>query len=562
MSGKEDTNRNRIQSTILLEILAALGVILVVSVSVSFLLQARLTRAALEGQSRRLTAAQLTLLTEGYEDREQALATFLRSVAERLDAGGLTRPERRNALIADLSITSTSLRMNILQTIGPTGEVVSGSSRIIDPAELSVVRRTQRTGKSALVETVGGRKVQALSIAIGTTGFVLVGGYDFAGSFAYDMRKKIGSAGQIILIAEGELVGSTLPTPPQGIPGKPKNSDQLPSAPTLAPFGEGQALVAYVSIGDSVPTTAGALGVVLGDPTADLNLALARGRLSSNVFLGVVALGLGWFLFRRIIRPLVGLSSTAGRIALGDLSADFTAPRQDEIGRLARSLQLMTSELQAKTRNLQEASKRLIGAQEQERRRVARDLHDGMQQQLVALAVKLRRASSSPEGATGHCLAQLADDAENAAFALQELGRGISPTVLADQGLQAALRAAAGRLPMKVTLTVQQDLEDARFSPDIEGTVYYVALEAMNNAQKHAAEATLAIELAMEEMCLVLRVSDDGPGFDVEEAKKADGAGLQNMQDRINAEGGTVMLKSQPGAGTSMVCLVPLVAAN
>lgn len=562
MSGTEGTNRNQVQSTILLEILAALGVILIVSVSVSFLLQARLTRAALEGQSRRLTAAQLTLLTEGYKEREQALATFLRSVAERLDAGGLTRPERRNALIADLSITNTSLGMNVLQTIGPNEEVVSGSNRIVDPAGIPAVRRAQRTGKSVLVETVGGRKVQALSIAIGTTGSVLVGGYDFAGSFAYDMRKKIGAAGQIILIAGGDLVGTTLPTTPHGIPGKPENSTKLPSAPTLVPFGDGQALVAYVSIGDSAPTTAGALGVVLGDPTADLNQALARGRLSSSVFLGVVALGLGWFLFRRIIRPLVGLSSTAGRIALGDLSAGFTAPRQDEIGRLARSLQLMTSELQAKTRNLQEASKRLIGAQEQERRRVARDLHDGMQQQLVALAVKLRRASSSPEGATGNCLAQLADDAEDAAFALQELGRGISPTVLADQGLQAALRAAAGRLPMNVTLTVQQDLEDARFSPDIEGTVYYVALEAMNNAQKHAAQATLAIELAMEEMNLVLRVSDNGPGFDVEEAKKADGAGLQNMQDRINAEGGTVLLKSQPGAGTSMVCLVPVVGAS
>lgn len=550
----------QLQSSILLEILAALGLILIISVGVSSFLQARLTRAALEGQSRKQADGQLSLLIEGYGEREKSLATILRSVGERLDAGGLTRPERRNALIEDLSRTYTGLSMNVLQTIGPNQEVVSGSGQTIELSEMPVVQRTRSTGKSALVRTVGGKEVQALAIAIGTTGHVLVGGFDFAGGFAYQMRQRIGGEAQIILVADGQVVANTLAESPEGIPGKSAGSNTLPSIPTLATFGDRKALVAYVSIGDAVPTTDGALGVVLGDPTAALNQALARGRLSSSVFLAVVALGLGWFLFRRIIRPLVGLSSTAGRIAGGDLGADFTAPRHDEIGQLAISLQLMTSELQAKSRNLQEASRRLIGAQEHERRRVARDLHDGMQQQLVALAVKLRRACTSAEAVSSEALGHLADDAEDAAFALQELGRGISPTVLADQGLHAALRAAAGRLPMHVTLTVQDELEDARFSADIEGTVYYVALEAMNNAQKHAAEATLAIELVMEKMNLVLKINDDGPGFDLEQAMNSDGAGLQNMQDRVNAEGGTVVLTSCPGSGTSMVCQIPVSA--
>lgn len=546
----------RLRSSILLEILAAHGIILAIAVGVSFILQARLAGAALEGQSRELATGKLGLLVEGYRERERELDVALRAIGERLSAGGLTRPGRRNELIAELGRTATSLQMDVLQVVGSGIDPQAATARTIEASQMPIV---ERTGKSALVRTNGGPLVQAMATPIGTTGVILVGGYDFSDAFAFQMRQKIAGAGQILLVAEGEVVGSTLARMPQGIPGKPKDRETLPTSLTSAPFGNSKALVAYVSIGDSpVPTTSGALGVVLDDPVAALNQALARGRLSSSVFLAVVALGLGWFLFRRIIRPLVGLSATARQIAGGDLNASFTAPRHDEIGRLAQSLERMTSEMQAKTSNLQEASKRLVGAQEQERRRMARDLHDGMQQQLVALAVKLRQASSSPEGETIESLSRLADDAEDAAFALQELGRGISPTVLADQGLHAALRGAASRLPIPVVLNVDKELEEARFSPDIEATIYYVALEAMNNAQKHAAEATLVLELAREGSNLVLKASDDGPGFNIMSARESGGAGLQNMQDRISAEGGSIELASQVGDGTQIVCRIPI----
>jgi signal transduction histidine kinase len=544
--------------SILVEILAALGVVLIVSTVLSSIFEARLVNAALRRQSRELAASRLAILAAEYRDRERLLDITLRTIAERVDAENLTLPTRRHQLIAELGRTGNSLQMDLLQMVGPDETQVSATARELERSELERVREIEASGESGPVRMQDGRSVQALAVPIGVTGYLVVGGYEFSDAFAYQMREKIGDEGQLILVANGRVVGSTLPRAPQTIPGKPENSDALPSAPMPLPGGDDQR-VAYVSIGASDrPTTEAALGVILPDPVASLNSSITSVRISSGLFLTVVALVLGWVLFRRVTRPLVGLSKTAGRIAEGEFDADFTAPRKDEIGKLAESLQLMTGELQAKTRRLQEASKRLVGAQEQERRRVARDLHDGMQQQLVALAIKLRHAASGKETLASGSLSSLADDAEDAAFALQELGRGISPTVLADQGLHAALRGAAGRLPMKVVLEVEPGLEDARFGPDIEGTLYYVALEAMANAQKHAPESVLTIALSLGVRELMLKIADNGPGFDIASAQAGQGAGLQNMQDRINAQGGKIMILSRIGAGTTIVCSIPL----
>ncbi len=546
------------RSSILLEILAALGVVLIVSTVLTSILEARLVNAALRRQSRELAAGRLAIVSAEYRDRGRLLNINLRTLAERLDADNLTHPARRHQLIVDLGRSAHSLEMDLLQMVGPDDMQVTGTTEPLEPSELERVREIEASGQSGLVRTGEGRSIQALAVPIGVTGYLLVGGYEFSDVLAYQMRKQIGDEGQLILVANGRVVASTLPNPPAAIPGKPANSEVLPSSPVALPNGEDQR-VAYVSIGPSArPTTEAALGVIFADPVASLNASIGSVRILSGLFLTIVALALGWVLFRRVTHPLVGLSQTAGRIAEGEFDAGFTAPRKDEIGKLAESLQRMTGELQAKTRRLQQASKRLVGAQEEERRRVARDLHDGMQQHLVALAIKLRHAAAAKEGVTTSSLSSMADDAEEAAFALQELGRGISPTVLADQGLRAALRAAAGRLPLQVVLEVEPDLEEARFSPDVEGTLYYVALEAMANAQKHAPEAVLTISLSLTRQELILKISDDGPGFDLSTAHTGPGAGLQNMQDRINAQGGKILILSRIGAGTSIVCRVPL----
>lgn len=134
-------------------------------------------------------------------------------------------------------------------------------------------------------------------------------------------------------------------------------------------------------------------------------------------------------------------------------------------------------------------------AQDQERRRIERDLHDGAQQQLVALAARLRRAARAKGPSLDRALEELADEAEEAVFTLQELARGIYPSLLADRGLQAALQAHAARLPANVRVEVGPSMHGRRLEPELEAAFYFVGLEAMTNAVKHAPGAHIIVSL-------------------------------------------------------------------
>jgi len=199
-----------------------------------------------------------------------------------------------------------------------------------------------------------------------------------------------------------------------------------------------------------------------------------------------------------------------------------------------------------------------VTAQDTERRRIERNLHDGVQQQLVTLAARLQRGTLANAGKTRDLLAELAIEAEETVFALQELGRGIYPSLLVDQGLGAALRTLAERLPLEVRVEVEPRLVGQRFSREVEAALYFVAREAMTNAQKHASEALITVSLRsdQEDKRLALEVHDDGPGFD--RRSPGGGTGLQNMEDRVAAVGGTFAIESRPGAGTWIRAQVPL----
>ncbi|MDP8967896.1 MAG: histidine kinase, partial [Actinomycetota bacterium] len=214
--------------------------------------------------------------------------------------------------------------------------------------------------------------------------------------------------------------------------------------------------------------------------------------------------------------------------------------------------------IEAQADELRHSRRRLVGAQDAERRRIERDLHDGVQQQLVGLAAKLVRASRAGPADAQRLLREAAADAEESVFALQELGRGIYPSLLADRGIAEALRTHANRLPADVRVEVEPALAGTRFDAELEAALYFVALEAMANAQKHAPGATLTVSLrsAGAGRRLVLEVHDDGPGFDPRGVTR--GSGLQNMQDRIAAAGGTLSADSRPGAGTWIRAEAPL----
>jgi signal transduction histidine kinase len=206
--------------------------------------------------------------------------------------------------------------------------------------------------------------------------------------------------------------------------------------------------------------------------------------------------------------------------------------------------------------DLRASRQRLVAAQDAERRRLERNLHDGAQQQLVALAVRLRLArttASKDLAEADRMLGQLEGDVTDALENLRELARGVYPPLLADQGLAAAIEAQARRSPVPVRVEADGI---GRYTQELETAVYFCTLEALQNAAKYAQANEVAVSLLEDRGELVLSIRDDGRGFD--RAATPLGAGLQNMADRLAALGGTLTVRSRSGAGTTIEGHVPV----
>jgi signal transduction histidine kinase len=205
---------------------------------------------------------------------------------------------------------------------------------------------------------------------------------------------------------------------------------------------------------------------------------------------------------------------------------------------------------------LRASRQRLVTAQDQERRRLERNIHDGAQQQLVALAVRLRLiealAGKDPDKAR-EMAAQAKVETQEALDNLRDLARGIYPPLLADQGLAAALDAQARKSPLDVE--VHPD-GVGRYPQEAEAAVYFCVLEALQNVAKYADASAAVVRLSEEDGHLVFAVADDGRGFDAATTSK--GAGLQNMADRLDALGGSIAITSSPGAGTTITGRIPV----
>ena len=223
---------------------------------------------------------------------------------------------------------------------------------------------------------------------------------------------------------------------------------------------------------------------------------------------------------------------------------------------LDSALQDTLSELRVQAAELRESRARIVAGGDAERRRLERDIHDGAQQNLAALAIELRLAhdliGSDPQGAAT-LLERLNQQVQETIRELRELAHGIYPPLLADGGLGPALTAAAERSPLEVGVDVRTE---ERFDQNTEAAVYFCCLEALQNSAKHAPDATVAVRVWCEDGSLRFEVRDDGPGFDAESAPK--GQGLVNMTDRVGAIGGSVRWRSQPGQGVEVSGAVPL----
>lgn len=218
-------------------------------------------------------------------------------------------------------------------------------------------------------------------------------------------------------------------------------------------------------------------------------------------------------------------------------------------------LELRRGELQQRADELKASRRRLIEAQDAERRRLERDLHDGAQQHLVALTVNLRLAqtlsSRSPVRAAA-LLGLQADAATVAIETLSSLSRGIYPRLLSEQGLEPALRSVVATSAIPVTI-IADGL--ARLPAAVEAALYFCCMEAVQNAAKHSDASTLVVRLSNHLGKSQLVVTDDGEGFDTASGQST-GAGLANMRDRLDAVGGTVSVTSLAGIGTTVTALV------
>lgn len=208
-------------------------------------------------------------------------------------------------------------------------------------------------------------------------------------------------------------------------------------------------------------------------------------------------------------------------------------------------------------RQLAESRRRVVEAADAERLRIERDIHDGAQQRLVALGVRLRLLETQvgEDPAIGPVIAQSIVELEDAVDELRELAHGIYPPLLQSRGLPDALAAVARRSPVPVTLEVAPV---GRLDRSVETALYFTALEALTNAVKHADGSEVNLSLVRRDSSIVLRVADDGPGFDP--AVVVPSRGTHNMVDRLAAVDGEVAITSSAGRGTVVEATVPLAA--
>jgi signal transduction histidine kinase len=227
--------------------------------------------------------------------------------------------------------------------------------------------------------------------------------------------------------------------------------------------------------------------------------------------------------------------------------ANIVRDLADQAGLVLRNVALIE--------DLRAASQRLVAAQDEERRRIERNIHDGAQQDLVALAVKHRLAASligKDEDKLRSMLEQLQSDTTDALENLRDLARGIYPPLLADRGLVAALDAQARKSSVPIRLEAD---EVGRYRQETEAAVYFSCLEALQNVAKYAEATRATVRLAQSNGTLTFEVEDDGRGFDPDGAER--GTGLQGIADRLAALGGELGVSSAPGHGTTITGRIP-----
>ena len=324
-----------------------------------------------------------------------------------------------------------------------------------------------------------------------------------------------------------------------------------------APDGHGMSLRtrALIPVPCVTLTTGISVGGLVGrfdDPVDRMFTAI----LISLAFTVVIAVLLRFAVTEAALRPVDDLIEGVERISTGDLDSRVPITSADELAVLGRAVNEMTERLAVHDADMRASRARIVAASDEARRNVERDLHDGAQQYLVLLELKLgllTKVIADDSGASAMA-AEIRADLTRALAELRDLAHGIYPAVLETDGLPGALQAAAERSSMVVKVVADGV---GRYGQEVEAAVYFCCLEALQNATKHAGDGAAAtVRLSQADGHLRFEVGDDGVGYD--DGSIGPSAGLQNMADRIGALGGELSIESAPGAGTTVSGAVPI----
>ena len=266
--------------------------------------------------------------------------------------------------------------------------------------------------------------------------------------------------------------------------------------------------------------------------------------------------------------PIVLRDERLGVVECGPkTNGEFTDEDKAVVATLARQAALAVRNVRLTTRLSEQAAElaasraRLVRAEEAERRRMERNIHDGIQQDLVALIGQAGRVRTQlerePDAVVGE-LASLQSGLERVLGDLRELASGIHPSLLRDRGLLAAVEALAARNPVPVLVRADLSLRSLRLAEELEGAGYYTVAESLANSLKHAEASQVEITLERSNGSLHISVSDDGRGFD---AAASDSHGLANLSERLAALGGRLDVTTSPGQGTTVSATFALTGA-
>jgi two-component system sensor histidine kinase UhpB len=306
------------------------------------------------------------------------------------------------------------------------------------------------------------------------------------------------------------------------------------------------------------------LGAVVGTTITRAYLRSGHPGFSTPAFVALLALAgvavtvlVNALILRLALSPLDLLEQTAARVQAGDVDARVpSSPVADrELERLSLTFNGMLDSLESYGQRLRDMAARALAAEEEERKRIARELHDDTAQSLAALMLRLRVVRGQEDrAARDRMLDELRAEIGEALERIRRFARGLRPPALDELGLVPALESHARTISEAagIPVRVESGTVDGLLGPEAELALYRIAQEAVSNAVRHAGARSVQVRIEPMERAVLLTVRDDGRGFDVEKTRAGDrpGLGLFGMEERAGYLGGQLEIESRPGAGT------------